>query len=197
MHGRHLQFAQGCCYHLYNRGANRASIFLDDADYIAFLTRLQKATLLHGATVLAYCLMPNHFHLLLRQDGEDRSGKAVQCASNGYAQYFNRRHNHTGTLFQGRYQRILVADDEYLRHLCRYIHTNPVKDGFALLPELWLYSNYREWLGLRTSRLFDPAFVSAMFGSPTAYQQYIAAWPNRDRLPAPLRTYLDDLERQE
>jgi putative transposase len=197
MHGRKLQFAAGCYYHLYNRGANRHSIFVTDHDYSDFLARLQKYAALHATTLIAYCLMPNHFHLLVRQQGEDRSGLTAQLACNGYTQAFNRRHEHSGTLFQGRYQRILVDSDEYLRHLCRYIHTNPVKDGFALQPELWPYSNYVDWISPRPGAQVDSCFVAEFFGSTARYQQFVAAWSARRQMPDPLQEYLAALERAE
>lgn len=197
MHGRKLQFAAGCYYHLYNRGANRNIIFLNDDDYAAFLMRLKKSTILHETVVIAYCLMPNHFHLLVRQETEERSGLAVQHACNGYAQLYNRRHQHSGTLFQGRFQRILVDNDEYLRHLCRYIHINPVKDGFAIQPELWPYSNYQEWIGQRHGSLIDHEFVRSLFGSPAAYREFVAAWSQRKQAAESLYDYLERLERSE
>jgi hypothetical protein len=141
--------------------------------------------------------MPNHFHLLVRQNTDDRSGLAVQYVCNGYAQFFNRRHQRSGTLFQGRFQRILVANDEYLRQLCRYIHINPVKDGFALQPELWPYSNYMEWIGQRDSPMIDHEFITSLFSSPAAYREFVAAWPSRKQMPEPLRDYLSGLERRE
>ena len=197
MHGRNLQFAAGCYYHLYNRGANRHSIFVDDHDYRDFLNRLQKYAALHDTALVAYCLMPNHFHLLVRQEGEDRSGLTVQIACNGYTQAFNRRHQHSGTLFQGRYQRILVDSDEYLRHLCRYIHANPVKDGFALQPELWPYSNYVEWVRRPAGAQKSCGFVTEFFGSADGYRQYVSGWAERRQMPDPLHEYLAMLERAE
>ena len=141
MPGRAVQFTAGCYYHLYNRGANRNTIFPREEDFQDFLRRLRRNALLHATTIIAWCLMPNHFHLLVRQEDAECAGRMVQCTCNGYAQAFNRRYTHCGTLFQGRYHAILVDSDEYLRCLCRYIHTNPVKDGFAVAPELWAYSN--------------------------------------------------------
>jgi REP element-mobilizing transposase RayT len=192
-----LQFVSGCYYHLYNRGANRTSIFLDDRDYLSFLARLRQYAVRHETAIIAYCLMPNHYHLLVRQETDDKSSLALQYTCNGYSQFFNRRHERSGTLFQGRFRRTLVGDDEYLRHLCRYIHTNPVKDGFALQPELWPYSNYPECVGLRESTAVDHQFISSLFGSPAAYRDFVAAWPVRKPLPRPLHDYLDSLARKE
>jgi REP element-mobilizing transposase RayT len=197
MHGRQLQFAAGCYYHLYNRGANRNTIFLCDNDYCDFLNRLRNYAVLHATSLIAYCLMPNHFHLLVRQDGEDRSGVMVQLACNGYTQAFNRRHQHSGTLFQGRYQRILVDNSEYLRHLCRYIHANPVKDGFAFQPELWPYSNYADWISGRPGAAVDSGFIVEFFGSADNYCVFVRGWAERRHMPDPLRQYLTALEQAE
>jgi hypothetical protein len=141
--------------------------------------------------------MPNHFHLLVRQETEERSGLVVQYTCNGYSQFFNRRHQRNGTLVQGRFRRILVDNDEYLRHLCRYIHINPVKDGFALRPELWRYSNYRECAGLRAGTLVDREFITALFGSSAAYRDFVASWSQRKQIPAPLGDYLESLDHKE
>ena len=151
--------------------------------------------------------MPNHFHLLVRQQCEHGAGRLVQCTCNGYAQSFNRRYGHSGTLFQGRYQSILVDTDEYLRHLCRYIHANPVKDGFALTPELWPHSNYADWVGERRAVSFDQAavarqaveqaFLAEFFGSAAHYREFVHAWADRKQMPAPLREYVTELERAE
>lgn len=206
MRGRSVQFAADCYYHLYNRGANRSSIFVDDADYLNFLGRLQRNAALHDCALIAWCLMPNHFHLLVRQEGEDRSGLIVQLACNGYTQSFNRRHGHSGTLFQGRYQRVLVDNDVYLHHLCRYIHANPVKDGFALRPELWPYSNYADWIGTRRAvglegskrqAAVEQRFVTEFFGCAERYQAFVAEWMDRKQMPDPLRAYVEALERGE
>jgi REP element-mobilizing transposase RayT len=197
MRERRLQFASGCYYHLYNRGANRTSIFLDDRDYYSFLARLKRYAAVHETAIITYCLMPNHYHLLVRQETDDKSSLAVQFTCNGYSQFFNRRHERSGTLFQGRFRRILVDNDEYLRCLCRYIHTNPVKDGFALRPELWPYSNYQECVGLRRGTLVDHEFITTLFGSPGAYRDFVAEWPQRKQLPTPLNDYLEAIERKE
>ena len=194
---RKTEFAPGCYYHLYNRGAHRRSIFYTDEDYLAFLARLKGHVGDCHISVIAYCLMPNHFHLLVRQDGERKAGLAVQFACNGYTQWFNLRHQHEGTLFQGRYQSLLIDNDEYLRHLCCYIHANPVKDGFALQPELWPYSNYREWIGCRHGSLVNHAFITAFFPASETYPAFVQSYlTHRGSLPQGLASHLAELERE-
>jgi REP element-mobilizing transposase RayT len=195
--GRHVQFAAGSYYHIYNRGANRNTIFVGDSDYWDFFHRLRINAVRYDATMIAYCLMPNHFHLLVRQESDKSAGLMVQCTCNGYAQAFNRRRQHSGTLFQGRFQSLLVANDEYIRHLCRYIHTNPVKDGFALQPELWPYSDYVTWISQHTDGEVARSFILEFFGSRDRYRSFVAGWAERKRMPGPLRDYLTELETAE
>jgi putative transposase len=192
---RNLQFAQGQFYHLYNRGADSTSIFRGDADYLDFLTRLKQHCRKLDAAVIAYALLPNHYHVFARQDGVQPLGLAIQHTCNGYAQRFNHRHGRTGTLFEGRFKARCVTTTEHLLHLCRYIHCNPVKDGFALLPELWPYSNYQEWLGQRTGALVDREFIAQHFPQPGSYEQFLKEYlHNSARIPQKLREYLAALE---
>lgn len=190
-----IEWLPGCYYHLYNRGAHRLSIFREETNYRYVLMRVQKYSKRYGITVIAYCLMPNHYHFLVRQEGERPAGLLVQHTFNAYSKAFNNRYGHSGTLFEGRFKALLVADDPYLLHLCRYIHANPVKDGFALSPELWPYSNYREWIGRRNGTLVDSAFVSSRFSSATAYAAFVVEYAaGRSQLPDVVRAHLENLE---
>ncbi|MEZ4663356.1 MAG: transposase [Caldilineaceae bacterium] len=192
---RDIQFERGCYYHLYNRGVNRQTIFVDDRDFLNFLTRIKRYCEKYAVQVVAYCLLYNHFHFLLGQDGAARAGLVIQDSCNGYAQYFNKRHARQGALFQGRFRGELVQEDAYLHHLCRYIHGNPVKDGFALKPELWPYSNYLEWTGQRAGKQFDPDFIVDHFGSPERYVAYLHDYlVNAPAIPEKLRRYLAQFE---
>lgn len=188
---RKVKFVKGNYYHLYNRGNSRQNIFLDDQDFLDFLSRVKDFCTKYSVQVIAYCLMFNHFHFLVRQDGDVKAGMVIQNTCNGYVQYFNGRHNRQGSLFQGKFRSELVDEDAYLHHLCRYIHGNPVKDGFALKPELWIYSNYQEWTGRRPGKLFDADFISAHFGSPERYDAYLYDYlTGSPAIPEKLREYL-------
>lgn len=192
---RAVHFIPGHYYHLYNRGANRQSIFYDDQDYRDFLTRIKANTIKFQIAVIAYCLLPNHFHLLLRQDGTANVGVPIQITCNGYAQRFNLRHQRAGTLFAGRFKALSVKGGEYLRSLCCYIHSNPIKDGFALRPELWPYSNYLEWIGQRNGTLVDQTFITTYFGNAALYQQVIGNYLTYStKVSEQLRIYLAGLD---
>jgi REP element-mobilizing transposase RayT len=98
---RKVAFVEGGHYHIYNRGANRQPIFRDDENYRFLLGRVKEAAAEWQASVLAYCLMPNHFHFVLRQDSEHPLSGFVQAVFNSYTKAFNKRYERSGTLFEG------------------------------------------------------------------------------------------------
>lgn len=191
---RKLRFEEGHYYHIYNRGAGRQSICRDDSDYLRLLKLLNGVSSECDISVIAYCLLPNHYHWLVRQDGAIAADKLVGRVFGSYSQSFNLRHKRSGTLFEGTFEAILVETDEYLRHLCRYIHANPVRHGLALSPDLWPYSNYLEWIGKRPGVLVDRAFVDAHFPKPGQYEEYVLSYlTGQVTLPPGLRGYLEGL----
>jgi len=170
-------------YHVYNRGVEKRVIFMDTQDYKTFLYFL-KEYLIHSDDIarenksykgrtfarrsffgrvelLSYCLMPNHFHLLLRQVGEQDMTEFMKCLSTSYSIYFNNRHKRVGGLFQGRYKAILVNNDEYLLHLSRYIHMNSERKGRTFVEYDW--SSYQDYLGLRNTKWVKPEFILGIF----------------------------------
>jgi putative transposase len=128
-------------YHVYNRGVEKREIFLDDQDYTVFIGLIKKyltgenpnkSTNRHkfkhlgdDVKLLSYCLMPNHFHLLLYQESEKGISQFMRKLATGYVMYFNNRYNRVGGLFQGRFKASLINSDPYLYHISRYIHLNP------------------------------------------------------------------------
>lgn len=160
-------------YHLYNRGASKLSIFHKRDNYIFVLRKFKELTTKYHLTLIAYCLMPNHYHLLIRQDGEFNAGLLPQHTFNSYTKAYNQAYQHSGTLFQGRFQAKHVADESHLRHLCRYIHSNPVKDRLVERPEQWIYSNYLEWIGCRQGTLYDAQFMQDYFENAVTYKEFI------------------------
>ena len=192
MQPRRPDYAPGQYYHIYNRGAHGVSIFREEDNYHFVLRKVKKYVAEFGLSVIAYCLMPNHYHFLVRQDGESRAGLLPQRVFNSYSKAYNKRYEHSGTLFQGPYQAIHVDNQNYLLHLCRYIHANPVKDGLVADPADWPYSNYPEWVGTRPGTLVDRGFVMENFRTPAQYTAFVADYMQTRTLPDEVKNYLVD-----
>ena len=178
-------------YHIYNRGRSRLPIFLEHDNYLFVLQKIKKYLPILELKMITYCLMPNHYHFLIFQGGEQRAGLLAQRVFNSYSKAYNKRYEHTGTLFEGHYQVRLIEDDNHLIHLCRYIHGNPVKDGLVAAPEDWPYSNYLEWIGQRKGSIYDSTFVQENFSSSAAYRNFVLDDLEGRTLPDEIKTYLN------
>lgn len=155
-------------YHIYNRGAGKSKIFLDDQDYKVFLHYLEKYLdprsehYVEGTKLLAYCLMPNHFHLFVLQLKKNGITKLMRSVATCYAMYFNKRYDKSGTIFQGIYKAALIETDPQFLHLSRYIHLNPQK-----ITKNWKnypYSSYKCYVGVGgTISWLDTSYVLNYF----------------------------------
>ena len=171
---RKITFVPGSYYHLYNRGHNRQNIFFKRENYLFFLTQFRRYFIDEGILeVIAYCLMPNHYHFLVRLRTDDLSFN-MQGFTLSYTKAMNRRYERCGSLFQGRFHAILVEQTDYLLTLTRYIHLNPVKARFVDRPEDWEFSSYPEYVGLRQGTLPKLDALGQQWRSPTAYQGFMA-----------------------
>ena len=148
MRPRRPAYLPGHYYHIYNRGTNREPIFVEPDNYEFVLRKIKLYLRELALTLIAYCLNLNHYHWLVRQDGEQPAGLLPQRVFNSYTKAFNKRYERSGTLFEGPYKVIQIERPAHLVHLCRYIHANPVKDGLVDEIEQWPYSNYLEWVEL-------------------------------------------------
>ena len=141
-----LEF-DGALYHVTARGNERRPIYLDDTDRKLFLKLLGKEIRQQGWLCYSYCLMDNHYHLLLGTPQPNLS-RGMRRLNGVYTQTFNRRHQRVGHLFQGRYKSILLDRENYLLELCRYIVLNPVRAGIVSHEQDWHWSSYRATAGL-------------------------------------------------
>ena len=189
---RETPFISDQYYHLYNRGNNRQAIFFQQENYLYFLRGVKKY-ILPTASLVAYCLMPTHYHMLVRVKTSEVS-LAMMRLSVSYTKAINKRFGRVGTLFQGQFQAKPIKQYGHLLNLCVYIHANPVKDGLVADPEDWPYSNYLEWLGQRDGTLVDREFIGEHFGSPAEYQALVADYVKTRALPDEVKTYLQALE---
>ena len=134
-------------YHVMNRGRRSEKVFFDKEDYQAFIQVLIESTEMWNLRISAYCLMPNHYHLLI-QTPDANISRCMRHINGVYTQRFNSLHRSEGQLFKGRYKSILVSADGYLLQLVRYIHRNPVKAGLAEKPEEYLWSSHKAYLSI-------------------------------------------------
>lgn len=172
------QFIMDGYYHAYNRGVEKRDIFIDTHDYAVFLSLLKRYLnpergsdpvnnkphpLSSEINLLSFCLMPNHFHILLKQKTIDGITKLIRAVSTNYVMYFNKKYERVGTLFQGKYKAVLVDHDAYLLHLSRYIHLNPVLGSD---PKTYPYSSYGYYLKDKNASWVKPDEILAFFKTP-------------------------------
>ncbi len=210
-------FAPGEFYHLYNRGTEKRIIFSSKKDHERFLALLYLANsskTLHlsdypNATlqelfmiergellvdICAYCLMPNHFHLLVRESGKQGISRFMQKLQIGYTMYFNTRYERTGVLFQGKHKARHANKDSYLKYLVSYLHLNPVK----LIEPAWKetgiknqklvkayldsyqYSSYADYCGRDRiqKNIITRSALPEYFQTPLAFEANLAEWLN-------------------
>lgn len=147
----------GAVYHVTSRGDGRGMIFRDDSDRERFLEILGRVVSLRRWVCHAYCLMGNHYHLLV-ETPEANLSRGMRSLNGEYTQAFNRRHRRPGHVFQGRFKAVVVEKESHLLELCRYVVLNPVRArGMrAVAPEDWPWSSYRVTAGLEPA----PGFMS-------------------------------------
>ncbi|MBI4022694.1 transposase [Candidatus Berkelbacteria bacterium] len=190
-------FEKGGIYHVYNRGVAKQDIFTTDRDRAHFLeilsfyrdgsfdrrlSHLSQDQLLEVLArdpeeplveILAYCLMPNHFHLVLRDLVGGGVSTFLRRALNSYVHYFNTKHNRVGPLFQGPYQIVVVRTDEQLLHVSRYLHLNPVVARLCTEPSNYTWSSMSTYSSGHTSRLCQSQMILALSGSGERYEAFV------------------------
>jgi len=167
-------FAAGLLYHVIVRGNQRRKTFRHDDDYRAYLDRLEKYRTRCQVRIYAYCLMPNHVHLLV-ETGSTPLAKFMQGLQQSYTQYFNRRYRIVGHLFQGRYQAIICDRDKYLLALVRYIHLNAVRAKLATRPERYRYSGHNNYLTDGRAKIVETTPILKLMGGKKAYERFVLA----------------------
>ena len=170
----HRPLAAGLVYHVTARGNARAAVFRSDADREVFLSGLAVARHLDDLLCHAYCLMENHYHLLVETPRANLDD-AMQRLNGTYAMRFNRHHERTGHVFQGRYGARLVTDDDYALTVVRYIAANPVQAGLCAGPEEWPWSSYAATAGLVPRPGFLTTTVLDWFADRNDYRRFVAA----------------------
>ncbi len=213
---RRITFSPKEYYHLYNRGTEKRNIFLRKGDYERFITllylcnseipvhiQIQGKTLSELTTldrgdrlvdICAYCLMPNHFHILAREIKDGGISLFMQKIMTGYTMYFNKRNERSGVLFQGKFRATHADNDAYLSYLISYIHLNPVKiinpqwkergitnesRAKKFLKEYW-WSSYPDYLGQKRTEgvIVEKESLPAYCKTPEDFEHAVEEWLN-------------------
>lgn len=191
---RVVPFVNDQIYHIYNRGNEKRVVFEDKYHYRRFLKTLiyyqlkgPKPKLSHFfkyqrfktdtaqklVDILAYCLMPNHFHLLVKQKEEGGITEMMTKLILSYTKYFNTKHNRVGALFQGQFKAVLIESDEQLTHVSRYIHLNPIVSLLVKDLEAFSYSSYEEYVQQNRQGICSTKEVLGFFKSPDDYARFV------------------------
>jgi len=213
---RKTKFAKGEFYHIYNRGVDKRVTFNGQRDYERFLFLLfacnDSRPLLNSqffyrglasieefeftkgkrnklVDIICFCLMPNHFHLLLKQKLANGISIFMQKITTGYSMYFNKRNERSGSLFQGPYKAIHVNEDRYLKHLTCYLHLNPaelkepkwkekdipnIKSMLEFIKN-YQWSSYSDYLGInRFRKILSAELIPGLFGKASKYEEFIS-----------------------
>lgn len=178
--GRRTRFDFGTGFvHAYTRGNNRGPVFVDDFDYVAWLRLFEQIASVCEWRCHAYCLMPNHYHLLL-ETTQERLSLGMRELNRRFAQRMNKRYERTGHLFEAPYRIELVEEESHLLEVCRYIPLNPLRARLCPDVASWPWSSYRATAGIdHAPPYLVTSFVRSLFGTPSTgavvYRTFVAA----------------------
>ena len=194
-------FTKDSMYHVYNRGVDKRIIFTDERDYAVFLSFLKFALLsdedlskhtiidsgliseatrfnlrrqsLHGSVeLIAYCLMPNHYHLLLFQNKPDGITRLIMSVMTAYTIYFNKRHKRLGPLYQGPFKASKINSEDYWDHISRYIHLNPLEIGKNY--KTYKYSSYKDYTKSTKTDWLNISLILDNYKNISDYEKFVA-----------------------
>jgi len=165
----------GNYYHVYNRGVNFENIFFIPENWRYFLRRLRRYFNPSKVELIAYCFMPNHYHLLVYLKTDDFGAKIMQPFTVSYTKAINKQQNRVGPLFQGPFQAKRVDKDAYLLHLTSYIHLNPVASSLVTNPVEWEFSSYRDFIGLRNDSIVRANIILEQFSTSKDYADFVCS----------------------
>ncbi len=186
------EFSKGEIYHIYNRGVGKMKIFKDEEDFKVFLFRLKenlfpeliknnhlpksayrrKTLPINSFDLISYCLMPNHFHLLIKQNSDISISILILKLCGGFSKYFNKKYNRVGSLFQDQFKAVLIYKNEQLLWTSLYIHKNPLEAGIINNLCNYKWNSYLDYAGLKNNIPCKKEIILKQFNSPETYLNY-------------------------
>jgi putative transposase len=160
--------ADGHYYHIINRGNGRQEVFHKSEDYVAFFELLKEAVERHSVGVYAWCLMPNHFHLLVKPERAECLSAWMQWLMTSHVRRYHRHYKTSGHVWQGRYKSFIIQEDTHLITVARYIEGNPVRSGLATCAAEWQWSSHSNRTG------GEPGFIKELpLPLPQGWAEYV------------------------
>lgn len=184
-------------YHIYNRGVAKQDIFNNQRDYDRFMQTLsfflearpnQKLSLTDPENlkiilsspvsdplveILAFCLMPNHFHILARQIKDKGVSTFAQRVFDSYTRYYNTKHDRVGTIYQGNFKAVQIENDEQLLHVSRYVHLNPYVNNIIDNPNDYKWSSCKQYAESKDNRICNTSFILSMLNNSQIYNDFV------------------------
>jgi putative transposase len=167
-------------YHVYNRAVEKRTIFYTEKDYEYFVNKMLYFKEKTDIKILAYCILPNHFHFLLKEPESTSKvnfpaiAKFISILANSYTKYFNLNKDHSGRIFQGPFRSKLVADDNYLQILINYINLNHIKHKITKKPNDWFYTSHHNYLVQKKEKIVDKDYLVDFKGYSRHIPQYLS-----------------------
>ncbi len=162
----------GVCYHIINRGNAKNQVFYKDEDYEAFVKSISHACIELPMPVLGYCLMPNHFHLVVQPLADGDLSKWMHWLLNTHVRRYHQHHKTSGHLWQGRFKSFPIEEDEHLLTVLRYVERNPVRAKLVRSADRWLWSSARMWSNPADR---SPWFTEGPVPRPSGWLEYVNA----------------------
>lgn len=188
------EYGEDNIYHVFNRGVEKRLIFLEKQDFVMFVyyiyiytkplekvlikypnlpLRLFSKNLANEVQLLAFCLMDNHYHLLLKQTTKNGVSKLMKQIGNAYISYFNLKYKRVGPLMQGRFKAVRIETDEHLIHVSKYIHLNPVMAGLVEKPNQYIWSSFLEYCSDIDDPISNNNIILPFFPSRDGYREFV------------------------
>ncbi len=187
---RSTQFFEGGYFHVYNRGVDKRVVFLRYGQYLRFVQTMRSILFTGSATprlktnqslalnkkvrIIAYCLMPNHYHFLVQELEDGGITEFMHKLDTSYTKYFNMNNHRTGRLFEYTFKAKEIESDEVLLHVARYIHLNPVVAHLVQKPDEWKWSSHKEYVDIEVSKLCDSSVILSFFKDIDSYKTFVS-----------------------
>jgi REP-associated tyrosine transposase len=167
-----ITYKDDCIYHIYNRGKEEELVFFNDSNYKSLIRKMIHNYERYDVSIIAFCLMPNHYHLLLRQNPEGSISEFLETVFSAFSKTVKKEQEISGDLFDFNPKAVEIKNQDVLQKLIWYIHHNPLKATLVRRIDNWKFSNFPECVGMRNAFPCDESVINKVYGSTEEYKKY-------------------------